>query len=151
MWVGTGVQGVWMREGHIRTVGGPVGIKGLACHDKNKGLIVEVGREPRSPNSQFISLSVSLFLATLRHVEFPGQESDLSHSCKPSHCHSNTGSLTHCVRTEIEPASQCSQDAANLIAPQKELQSISLFCVCVFSDIASDDQSLLIGLGRECR
>ena len=61
MWVGTGVQGVWMREGHVRTVGGPVGIKGLACYDTNKGLIVEVGHEPRSPNSQFISLSVSLF------------------------------------------------------------------------------------------
>ena len=37
------------------------------------------------------------FLAALRHMEFPGQGSDLSHSVDLSHSCSNTGSLTHCA------------------------------------------------------
>ena len=34
---------------------------------------------------------------------------------------SNTGSLTHCARLGIEPASQCSRDTTNPTVPQQEL------------------------------
>ena len=53
------------------------------------------------------------------HVEFPDQQavvSDLSHSC------SNARTLTHCAEQGTEPSSQHSQDAANPVAPQQELQ-----------------------------
>ena len=58
------------------------------------------------------------FLAASWHMEFPGWGSGLSCSC------SNTRSLTHCAGPVIEPVSQCSQDAANPIAPQWELQTL---------------------------
>ena len=48
------------------------------------------------------------FLAILRHMEFPGQGSDLSHSC------SYTGSLTHCWgRPGIEPVTRACRDDAD--------------------------------------
>ena len=54
-------------------------------------------------------------LATLWHMEFPGQRSDLSCGC------GNARSLTHCEGPGSEPASsQCSQDAANPVVPQWE-------------------------------
>ena len=51
------------------------------------------------------------FLAALRHLEFPGQGSDLSHICDLSCSCGNARSLTHCTGPGIEPASQHSQDA----------------------------------------
>ena len=45
------------------------------------------------------------FLAFLRHMEFPGQGSDPSHSCDLSCSCSITGCLTHRARLWIEPAS----------------------------------------------
>ena len=58
-------------------------------------------------------LSFPPFLATLRHMDLLGQESDLSYSHNLSHSCGNAGS-------GIEPMSQGSQDAANPIAPQQE-------------------------------
>ena len=58
---------------------------------------------------------------TLRHMEFPGQGSDPSHSCDLSHSCGNTRSLTHCFRPGIEPVSQHPQDMADPIAPQQKL------------------------------
>ena len=62
-------------------------------------------------------------------MEFPGQGSDLS--CRPnlSHSYGSAGSLTHCAGLGIEPTSQCSQDAANPFAPQRELLPSSLLMV----------------------
>ena len=54
-------------------------------------------------------------------MEFPGKESDPSHSC------GNTGSLTHCAGLGIEPASQSSQNAAYPVAPQQELLFFIVF------------------------
>ena len=48
-------------------------------------------------------------------MEFPGQGSD------PSPSYGNARSLTHCDGWGIEPASQCSRDATNPVAPQWEL------------------------------
>ena len=67
-----------------------------------------------------------LFLVTLRHMEFLGQGSDPSHSQDLSCSCSNDRSLTHCARLGIEPASQRSQDAADPVVPQQELQKSSM-------------------------
>ena len=60
----------------------------------------------------FLSLSLSFFfsfffsfLAFLKHMEFPGQGSHLSHSDNLYHSWGNIGSLTHCAGPGIEPAS----------------------------------------------
>ena len=52
-----------------------------------------------------IFLSLLLFLAAPRHMEFLGHGSDLSHNC--SLCCGNTGSLTHCARpgSNLHPGS----------------------------------------------
>ena len=70
------------------------------------------------------------FWTLLQHVEFPGQESDLSHSQDLSHSWGNTGSLTHQAR--IDPAFQCSQDPTNPTAPQWELQILFYFSFFFF-------------------
>ena len=54
-------------------------------------------------------------------MELLGQGLDLSHDCDLSCSCSNTGSLTHCVGLEIDPASQPSQGTTNLLVPQREL------------------------------
>ena len=59
--------------------------------------------------------------ATLWHLEFPGQGSDLSHSWDLCCSCGNVRSLTYGAELGIKPASQCSQDATDLIAPQQEL------------------------------
>ena len=71
-------------------------------------------------------------------MAFPGQGSDLSHSrelsCDLSHSWGNARSLTLCARPGIEPVSQCSQDTADPIAPQRELLWAGLYsftCVSV--------------------
>ena len=63
----------------------------------------------------------SSFLAALQHIEFPGQGSDVSHSCDPCHGWGSDGSFTHCAVPGIELVSQCSKDAADPIALQWEL------------------------------
>ena len=45
------------------------------------------------------------FLATLRHMEPPGQGSVPSHSCDPSHSWGDAGSLIHCAGLGIKPMS----------------------------------------------
>ena len=64
---------------------------------------------------------VGWFFGHLRHMEFPGQGSDLSLSHHRGHTCGNAGSFTHYPGPGIEPGSQCSQDTANPIAPQQEL------------------------------
>ena len=54
-------------------------------------------------------------------MEFLGQGSDLSHSCDLSRSGGNAGSLNHCARPRMEPASQRSQDTADPVAPQQDL------------------------------
>ena len=68
-----------------------------------------------------ISFFFSSFLAALRHMEFTGQQSDLSHSPHLSCSYGSDGSLTYYIRPGIEPMSQCSQDAADLFVPYREL------------------------------
>ena len=55
------------------------------------------------------------------HMGFQGQESDPSPGCDLCHSCGNAGSLTHCARPGIEPASQRSQDITNPSAPQREV------------------------------
>ena len=62
------------------------------------------------------------FLAALQHMKFPGQGSDLNHSCDPRRSCSNARSLTHRTGPRIQPVSQGSQDAADPFVPQGELQ-----------------------------
>ena len=66
----------------------------------------------------------SFFLAALRHVEFPGQGSDLSCSCTPVANYTAAGArpdpLTHCARPGIEPVSWQCRDTADPTAPQRE-------------------------------
>ena len=56
-------------------------------------------------------------LATLRHMAFPGHRSDLNCSGDLSCSCGNGGSLNHRGGLGIKPVSQCSQDAADPIAP----------------------------------
>ena len=64
------------------------------------------------------------FLAAPWYTGFLGQGSDPSQSCNLCCC--NAGSLTHCAELGIEPASQCSRDTSDPIAPQQELQETFL-------------------------
>ena len=64
------------------------------------------------------------FLTSLRHVEFPGQGTDLSHSCDLSCSCGDAGSLTHCAGLGVKPASPCSQDAPDPAAPQWDLPGL---------------------------
>ena len=59
----------------------------------------------------FTVLIYFLFLAAPRHMELPGQESDLSHGHNLSHGCGNTGSFTHGAGWGSNPWSQHSQDA----------------------------------------
>ena len=66
------------------------------------------------------------FLAYVpRHMELPGQGSDLSHGGNLSRSCSNTRALTHHAGPGIEPVFRCSQDAANHVAPQQEFLAAS--------------------------
>ena len=60
--------------------------------------------------------------------KFPGQGSDLSHSCDLHQSCSNTRSLTHCAKPGMELVSQCSRDTNNPAAlPQELLLLLLLF------------------------
>lgn len=73
----------------------------------------------------------------------PGQGSDPSHNCKLSRNCGNVGSLTHCSWLGMEPLSQCSQEAADPIASQWELQADITACAPVSSSSA---EAILISL-----
>ena len=60
------------------------------------------------------------FLATPRHVEFPGQRSDLSLSCNLCN------PLAQCAGAGIEPVSWSCRDAADPIVQQWELLHVFL-------------------------
>ena len=62
-------------------------------------------------------------MAALQHMEFLGQESDLSCSCDPSHRGGNSRSFTHCARLGIKPAPKTCWS----LAPEPELLLISIF------------------------
>ena len=68
----------------------------------------------------FVAVAVS-FLTSLQYMEFLGQGSDPSHSCDLHHGYGDTGSATHCAGPGIKPVSQCSRDATDPVAPQREL------------------------------
>ena len=70
---------------------------------------------------RYFSIFFSL-LAALQHMELLGQGLDPSSSLNLSCSCGNARSLTHYARPTIKPVSQCSQDTANPIAPQQELQ-----------------------------
>ena len=59
------------------------------------------------------------FLASPRHMEFPGQGSDLSHKCDLSHSCGNARFLTHGARLGIEHVFLRSQDTALPVAPHQ--------------------------------
>ena len=61
-----------------------------------------------------------------RHMEFPGQGSDLSHGYDLCHSFSNTGSLSHCTKLGTESACQCARNTADPVVPQQELPQIHL-------------------------
>ena len=63
------------------------------------------------------------FLATLWHMEFLGQGSDLSLSSNVRHSCGHVGSSTHCASLRIKLASQCFQNVIDPIVPQWELHS----------------------------
>lgn len=73
-------------------------------------------------------------------MELPGQGSDLSRSCDLSYSCGNAGSWTHCARPGVEHVSQHSQEAADSVAPQRELLYVSNF----FSELHSAISSILI-------
>lgn len=57
-----------------------------------------------SSKTHFTHNFFPFFVAPCKHVEFPVQGSDLSHSCNLSHRCSHAGSLTHCAGLGIQPA-----------------------------------------------
>ena len=67
------------------------------------------------------SQSFFFFLAALRHMEFPGQGSDLSCSCNLSSICGNAKSVTHYARLGIKPMSHCSQDTTDPVLQWQEL------------------------------
>ena len=103
-------------------------------------LVVELGVEPRSlslvqgysHSPPFFAMALPFlfsFWAVPQHVEFLGQESNLSRSCDLSCGCCSVGSLTHCAWPGIAPASQGSHNSADpaAVAAQWELQ-LCHFC-----------------------
>ena len=78
---------------------------------------------------------IFFFFATLQHVEFLDQGSDLS--CSHHLCHScgHDGPLTQGARPGMEPASQHYRDAADPIVPER--QRHFSFCRALFAIFAS--------------
>ena len=74
------------------------------------------------------------FLAVPRHMEFPGQGSEGSHSCNLCCSCSNARSLTHCAFVlGINPVSQRSRPIADPVAPDWELLFVCfVYLLCVF-------------------
>ena len=72
--------------------------------------------------STWSNASFFFFLATRQHIEFPGQGSDLSHSCNLCQAMATWDHLTHCALLGIEPASWCCREATDPTAPTWKLQ-----------------------------
>ena len=75
----------------------------------------------------FLSFFLSFFLAALppRHVEVPGQGSDLSRSCKLRCSCSSAGSFKPLCRVgDLTPVTWRCRDTTDPIAPQQEFQVI---------------------------
>ena len=90
-------------------------------------LLGVIGSGLGSHEEKEVVLLFVCFLATLRHMEFPGQGWEPSHGCNLRCSCSNAGSLTHCAGLGIEPRSLHSRDApADPIALQQELSERSL-------------------------
>ena len=93
-------------RGHICRVGAtPVNLPAtdLALCPKSLSVPVVPVEAPSRPS--YAAPSTSFFLAALRPMEFPGHRSDLSTSRNLCCTCGNTGSLTHCARQGMEPAS----------------------------------------------
>ena len=77
----------------------------------------------------FFSFSFSFFFGggALQHMEFPGQGSDLSHSCHLGCSCGNARFLIHCAGPGIKPVSQLSQGTADPTAPQHELPYLFIY------------------------
>ena len=75
--------------------------------------------------TEVLALCLFSFLATLPLTEFPGQGSDASYGCDCCCSCGNIGSLTRCTGLGIKPVSQRAQDAADPVAPERELQKFS--------------------------
>ena len=67
----------------------------------------------------YIDFFFFLFSAVPPHMEFPGRD-QIRGIVATCHRCGNARSLKHCARLGIKPASQCSQDADDPIAPQQE-------------------------------
>ena len=75
-------------------------------------------------------------LATLKHMGFPGQVSDLSCICNLCYSYSTAGSLTHCARLGIKPASQHCREILLILLHHSgnSMAVFGVFClfVCLF-------------------
>ena len=69
------------------------------------------------------------FLATLQHMVFLGQGSDLSHSCDLHHSCGNSASLIHSAGPRLEPMSQCSRHHWSYCA------TMETPCVCFYANV----------------
>ena len=67
------------------------------------------------------STSLHSFLAAPQHREFPAQELDLRWGCDLCQSCGIAGSLTCCAWLGIEPASWCSSNTTDPVAPWQEL------------------------------
>ena len=89
-------------------------------------------RGPRIPTKKRLDPWSSLlffpFSVAPWRMEFPGQGSDLSHSCDLSCSCSNAKSLTDCTALGIEPRVPGSQDTTHPLASQQELLGVLLCC-----------------------
>lgn len=78
---------------------------------------------PSLPKHQKDTLYPFFFLAAPWHMESLGQGSGPSHSLHLDQSSGSASSLTQCPRSEIEPATQCPQDATDPVALEQELLS----------------------------
>ena len=77
--------------------------------------------------------SLSLFLPTLQHMEFPGPWSNPSWSCDLCHSCNNIGSLTHCTKPGNETSVPAvAENAWSCCATVGTPVSLFLFFVCLF-------------------
>ena len=73
------------------------------------------------------------FISSPRHMEFPGQGSDLSHTCNLCQSCGKPGSLTPCSRLGISPASQCSVRVLPILLRHRGKSPSSVLLLAKFS------------------
>ena len=98
----------------------------------------------------YVCVCVCVCVVAQWHMELLGQGSDPSCSGNPSHSCGNAGSLIHCTGLGIKPASQCSRDTPDPVAPQQELQ-YSGFWEWIVKPLVALDQSQSIYPGEVTR